>query len=253
MANSLQLIAYLGAGMLTLALLRRVLFTVRQWRYQRGSAARQPVDISAQQIPLPEAAYAVRDALLALGFERLGECQVSGPDLEEPSKPTWNFVNAEQDTFVEVVVLSPLAPLCFFSTLFADDAVVQVAYPIGEHIEDPHFVHHKNTESIAAAYAEHRALIQEARAEHGSPRAIRSMYDALECAKIYRALYQPRLYQAMNRRMIIPPLLLNVIAVLLMLGAVATVGRYEGDLIPLALIGAAGDSFILSIYLSRPG
>lgn len=249
----LQLVAYLGAGVLTLMLLRRFRFASRHWRRQRGSAARQSVDISAQQIPLPETPHAVREALQALGFQHLGECQVVGPDLEEPSEPSWNFVNAEQDTFVEVIVMPPpLAPQCFFTTMFADETVVQVAHPLGEHIETPDFVHRKNTESIAAAYAEQRALIQKARAEHGAPRVIRSMQDALDCARIFRARHQPRLTQAINRRMIITPLLFNVVAVLLMLGAGATVGRYAGDLIPLALTVAALVCFVLMNHFSQP-
>jgi hypothetical protein len=71
-------------------------------------------------------------------------------------------------------------------TAFADEAVVETLYPVGEHINEPIFRSHTVTSSVEAAYRHHLAQVAEFAATHGAPCRFDAMADSLRVEAMYR-------------------------------------------------------------------
>jgi hypothetical protein len=90
-----------------------------------GAPKRRPADASHLNLPPPSNSQLTIDRLAALGFQRLGETYTHMPLAMSPG-PTWIFIDKPMSTQAEILEINPGT---FFTTVFADGAVVETGYP----------------------------------------------------------------------------------------------------------------------------
>lgn len=163
----------------------------------RGAAKRRARDVSRERRPpLPQIQPLIAD-LVALGFERLGEAEITVPSTtgvgpytrRKDRHTTWVFVDSQDTTVVDVV---PIGPLAAMATTLADGSVVETMYPRGEKIDDPDLWSSHVKTSLAAAYQAHRVAIDKRVAEHGQPREVHNIADYLRLDAHYRERFAHR-------------------------------------------------------------
>lgn len=171
-------VALLFAG-LTGAVALLIYLTVRN---------RRPEDVSAEQIEPPAPAQPLVDALVELGFRRLGESRTRLP-LPGVTGTTWILVDGAGTTQAEIVAHPPMLAL---TSVYSDEAVVETGYPLGERIDTPRFRAHVVGSGVAEAYQHHLAQAADFGATHGAPQPIASMADYAQWDRSYRLNHAQR-------------------------------------------------------------
>lgn len=179
----------LALGMLYF-LLRTGWYAWRAISINAGIDRRRPDDISHLGLPPPPELQPTVAALPALGFRRLGETSTPLP-IGPRQATSWLFVDAGNTTTVEAVPVGK-PPMVGFQTVYADEAVVETIYPMGERIDDPHYRSHTVTASIEAAYRHHAKQAADFATAHGAPQRIESMADAMHWDAVFRRRYARR-------------------------------------------------------------
>jgi len=176
------LVALVAASSLYL-ILKLLHMTRHAWtriRIAYGADKRIPEDATSETIPVPTEATRKHDALLALGFTRLGEERVRIPT--KPSGGIGWFLLAPSRT--TVVNLSK--HLAIFASYFGDRYLVTTFYPIGERIRALTMRADHVAASIEAAYNEHLAHCADPTRAFGMPTEISSMPQYLAMEVIWR-------------------------------------------------------------------
>jgi hypothetical protein len=179
-----QALAIVGLG---LALFLLVLFlppAINAWRIYAGAKTRRPVDTGPLAIAPPARVDDVVALLGSLGFGRVGERSLRLPD----GKPRYEWILADREaTSYAVVVVSRVFGfhMAIYSA-FPDGTWIQTSFPRGEVINRPDYVGRFVTTSPEDAVEAHHALLARVRGEHGAPRHIRSMADAMRLDDDYR-------------------------------------------------------------------
>ncbi|MCL6432454.1 MAG: hypothetical protein K6V36_16595 [Anaerolineae bacterium] len=156
-------------------------------RIALGSRTRRVEDASHLGVPMPPGLQSAAAALTALGFRRLGEKHT--PLKGVPGHHiSWVFVDPEGTTEAEIVPLGKAA-LVGLTTAFADEAVVETTYPVGERINEPYFRSHVVTSSLEDAYRHHLVQVADLAAAHGIPCRIETMADSLRVEEMFRRRY----------------------------------------------------------------
>jgi hypothetical protein len=135
--------------------------TLHALEIYRGSTRRRSRNVSGERRPVgPKAAPFVHE-LLALGFRRLGELELSLPDMgllgafrRRLVKHTcWLLVDGPATS---VAVVGEVGPICSFESWLEDGVVIQTLFPRGERIELPDYVSSQVRTSLREAYDHHR-------------------------------------------------------------------------------------------------
>jgi hypothetical protein len=150
-----------------------------------GAQTRKPRDASNLNLKFPQSAQATVDRLVALGFQRLGETYTQMPLAISPG-PTWILVDGQRATQAEIVEINPGT---FYTSVFADGAVIETGFPQGENIITTNFISQTVTTSIEDAFHQHLQYTLDFQAKHGAPEPIRNMEDYLHWDGMYRKHY----------------------------------------------------------------
>lgn len=201
----------------TLALLQAAAFV----RLYRGSATRRPRNVTGEgRPPAPTVARLVAD-LHALGFERLGESELTVPSTSgmgpflgrEERRTTWVLLDSRDTTVAEVVAVGPMANL---SSTLADGSVVETMYPRGEQIADADLWSSKVATNLADAYDAHRVALDGRAESRGQPREVHNIADYLRLDASYRERFAHRvLRRPLIRNALIPTAVAIAVVVLI--------------------------------------
>ncbi len=162
-------------------------------RRQRMISRVVPVDVTGQ-VESPQALIPVISRLEEIGFERVGEAEVTPPG--RPPLTMWVLAAPDGLCHVEV---SPMhgAPVVLFVTLFSayigSRAFAVTAYPSGPQTEQPDYIAHTVGESIDSAYRHQRSLVEHFRISPGEPFRVDSMGQFIEYSRIYNINFGGRL------------------------------------------------------------
>jgi hypothetical protein len=176
---------------------------------------RRSEDASVEQIEPLAPAQPLVAALTGLGFRRLGEARTRLA-LPGGTGIAWVLVDPEGTTQAEVVASPPLLAL---TSVYADEAVVETGYPLGEQIDTPSFRSHTVAGSVEAAYRHHLEQAADFGAAHGAPQRIASMAGYFRWDRSYRLHHAQR---KMRRLFLVNGVLPMVAAVY-----IAVVGAYS--------------------------
>lgn len=153
-----------------------------------GTPKRRPTDASDLSLPLPANVQTSVEKLLTLNFQRLGETYTRMPLAMSPG-PTWIFNDETGTIYAEILEINPGA---YFTTVFADGAVVETGFPQGEDITRDDFISQTVTTRIEDAYQLHLQNVENFQSIHGAPQVIGNMQDYLHWDSIYRARHAQR-------------------------------------------------------------
>lgn len=142
-----------------------------------AEVGRQYVDVSDQDLVMPQGKYNFEDQLLSLGFQKVGMTAQENP-IEDETMVGWLFHNDDATIVVEVAYAG--IEIMRFYSWFGDNFRVETSFPIGENLNTPQLVSRFTEESLADAYAIHLTNYQKYVAEYGRPHAIRTVEDALK-------------------------------------------------------------------------
>lgn len=158
---------------------------VTSWRIYRGAVDRRVVDITAQNRPVHERALPMHSGLLQLGFRRLGETDTPLPGRRESL--TWVYINGDASITAELVAINVIAVQ--FNTVFADQAVLETSFPIGENMQRENYRSVKGDGGISATLDQHIEVAREMVLEHGRPIALDTMATYLAWDVQYRQIH----------------------------------------------------------------
>jgi hypothetical protein len=181
----LALFVLLGAGL--------VLQVRSAWRTRlmdRRAKDRRPRDVSSEARPPGPATAELIGRLDGLGFRRLGETELTIPEMGL-TVTSWVRLDAEETTTAEVVDVGG-PPMAVLISAFGDEAQVDTGYPFGERIRDPDLVCERVSSSIEEAYALHRREIDDFGAAHGRALPVADMVDFLRHEVAGRQRYSQR-------------------------------------------------------------
>jgi hypothetical protein len=144
----------------------------------------RPVDISHLQRPPAIPLRKTVEALIKMGFNRLGEARIK---LSSQSFGVWVFASSDKLTYAELVEEAP--GLVLFNTTYKGDAFVETGFPVGENIETHCYRSHTITSNIEKAYLHHTRLIKDFSERHGAPSKIETMTNYLDWDSVFRKQY----------------------------------------------------------------
>lgn len=150
-----------------------------------GAKKRRPINISHLQVSTSTELQSTIDALLKLGFTLLGQVRVNIPGVQAGDSRV--FVSSDKLTHAEVTEV--MADMVGFTTVYADHAVVETSFPMGERIDTPTFRSHTISSDIERAYLYHLQQVADFSKPHGIPRRLESMNDYLYWDIVYRERY----------------------------------------------------------------
>jgi hypothetical protein len=156
------------------------------FRIYTGAVKRRSTDISHEYRLIPYDGVGLVTGLMEMGFVRLGETYTGMPGGKGGT--AWIFTNSDNTIIAEVVVLSGIGAMAQFSTVFGDEATVEVSYPLGEDL-DYHNYASRKASTLAQLQQIHAELMQTFTYEHGSPRRIKSIAEWLAWEVVYRENY----------------------------------------------------------------
>ncbi len=189
------------AALTVLLTLGMLYFLLRASWYAWGSISiyasigrRRPDDISHLGLPPPPELQPTVAALQALGFRRLGETKTPLP-ITPRQATRWVLVDASNTTEAEAEAEGK-SSLIRFLTAYADEAMVETFYPMGECIDEPDYRSHTVTASVEAAYRHHAKQAADFAtthgATHGAPQHIESLADSMHWGAVCRHRYARR-------------------------------------------------------------
>jgi hypothetical protein len=177
----------------------------RVWRIYAGTRRRRQAD-AAGTAPLPPPAVGVRlDALVALGFERIGETFVDLPDVGR--RFAWQVGAADHEAYATIVPSAVVGALTGIYSAWPDGTWLSTMHPIGETIDDGRLIVQRVPTTVEAAAAAHSARLTTLAAHHGRPRAVSSLSDVLALDAFYRSRYGGRTLARRTARLVAPALL----------------------------------------------
>jgi hypothetical protein len=150
-----------------------------------GAKNRRSTNISHLQIAPSPKLQSTIDKLLKLRFTPAGQVRVHVAGVQ--SGDTRVFVSPDRSTHAEVTEV--MTDMVQFTTVYADHAVVETIFPMGERIDTPTFRSHTITSDIEKAYLHHLQQVADFSKSHGIPRHLESMNDYLHWDVVYRERY----------------------------------------------------------------
>ena len=146
---------------------------------------RKPIDVSYLSTPPSPITQKNIDALISIGFRRLGEAQVKYPF--KPPLTVWVFTHLESQIQAEAA-WKRIA----FSTYFQEKTLVVTDFPNGERIEIPNYQSHTIVTSVANAYRYHLHQVAKFKLKYRQFHPIRNMTDYLRWEVVGRKNYGTR-------------------------------------------------------------
>lgn len=171
---------------------------------------RRPRDVSSEGRQPGRAAGELIGRLDGLGFRRLGETELTLPEIGLTAT-SWVRLDAPGTTTAEVVEVAGPGMAALIST-FGDGAQLNTSYPIGDRIRDPDLRCARVSTSVADAYAFHRREIDDFGAAHGAPLPIAGMVDFLRREVAGRQRYSQRILDRAWRRVQLGGVVRSVVA-----------------------------------------
>lgn len=159
---------------------------IQTLRISFGAGKRRSTDVSGEPHPVPPELTHVLGELGELGFTRLGEVQVMLPGGQTALSRI--HVSADRTILAELTE----GRIVLFTSVFADDAVVETGFPAGESFDGQAFRSHTVVSDLQKAHAHHRSLIDSFRKEHAGPRRIENLRDYLDYEVMYRKRHVAR-------------------------------------------------------------
>lgn len=153
-----------------------------------GITKRRDEDVSAENHQPSRKADALIGELIKLGFARLGEArsQLRG----QQDNISFLLNSPEATDFVEVADLGGKLPAMLqFTSVFADEAVLETLYPLGANKDFPQHRIRVNSVSVKSAYDQHSLDRFRLESQHGAPRTFPTMAEYLAWDGRYRELY----------------------------------------------------------------
>lgn len=187
MDAEIEFILLVFAGLFFLLTLQTLPGAIQSYQIYRHSVNNRSVDVSRENQPLPSEALSLVDTLSRLGFQRLGEMHTPLPNKSEQAI-SWVFTNADNTIQVELVSFNQ-APMVQFTTVFADDAVIEIIYPRGTTLVSPNYRSLIVRTTLEEAYQRHLAECETFNVEHGGRRRMATLRDVLAWEPTYRELY----------------------------------------------------------------
>jgi hypothetical protein len=159
---------------------------IQTLRISFGAGKRRSADVSGEDHPVPPELAHSLGVLGELGFLRLGEVQVMLPGGQIALSRI--HVSADRTIFAELTE----GRIVLLTSVFADDAVVETGFPVGESFDGKKFRSHTVTSDLQAAHAHHRSLLESFRKDHGGPRRMETLRDYLDYEAMYRTEHVAR-------------------------------------------------------------
>lgn len=151
-----------------------------------GAGKRRSEDVSERKSLIPPELSPMVETLSRIGFTRLGEVQVKIPGRQTMGSRI--LISTDKTVFAELTETQ----IVVFTTVFADDAVVETGFPVGERIQTRNFRSHTITTDLEAAYRHQLQQVEVFSKTHGVPRRIETMQDYLAWDAMYRKHYVSR-------------------------------------------------------------
>ncbi|HUG14702.1 MAG TPA: hypothetical protein VMM78_06745, partial [Thermomicrobiales bacterium] len=192
-----MLFAWLTVALVTVVTLFVALHVSSVMTVYLGSTTRRPRNVSDQKREPPPRVARAMGELAVLGFRRLGETELTVPDLgvlgpllrRRRRHTAW--IMADEPTTTTAVVID-MRPHVWLETWLADASVVHTTYGAGEEIDASMLRSTVVRGSIADAYRVQRVLVDERASYHGAPRGVHSMGDFLRNDAEYRQRFARR-------------------------------------------------------------
>ncbi|MBZ0320982.1 MAG: hypothetical protein K8L91_31495 [Anaerolineae bacterium] len=186
---------------------------------------RRDEDVTLENYQPTRNAALLINQLAELGFTRLGETR--SPLKGHKNPITWILSNPDHTDFAEVIDLQGKLPAMLqFTTVFANEAVLETAYPIGENKDFPQHRFRFNSVSVPSAYEQHSLDRFRLESQHGAPRPFRTMVEHLAWEGRYRELYGRNKLRGSEIRS-----LMYSLFILAMLGSIITYALANSDFI----------------------
>lgn len=226
--------------------------TRRSFKLVNEVEDRRDEDVTLENHQPTRNAALLINQLTELGFTRLGETR--SPLHQNPI--TWILSNPDHTDLVEVVDLQDKLPAMLqFTTVFANEAVLETMYPIGENKDFPQHRFRFNSVSVQSAYEQHTLDRFRLESQHGAPRSIRSLVEYLNWDMRYRELYGRNKLRGSEIRS-----LMYSLFILAMLGSIITYALANSDFISedlswtlaCVLVAAGMLAGLVGFIMSRP-
>jgi hypothetical protein len=145
-------------------------------------------DISSLNGTAPAAALAMIDQLRALGFRRVGEAAL----VHQTQPLIWYLVDPAGTTAAGVFSVNMRGHATIYSW-FGEEACVVHSVPVGGAIVRANdFLYRPLTSSVASAYQQHCAVVEDFTLRYGRPRRLDTMSTILDLDRIYNQRFAKR-------------------------------------------------------------
>ena len=163
----------------------------------RSSASRRPRNVSDERREPPAKVAPLIADLVTLGFERLGELELTLPGVtgvdpllrRQRSHTIWVLIDRQDTTVADV---GPVGPTVNLNSTLADGSVVETTYPRGPQIDDTDLWSGHVSTSLADAYHAQRVALDRRVDTHGQPQEIHNIADCLRLDASYRERFAKR-------------------------------------------------------------
>ena len=216
-----MLFAWLTVGLVAVVTLFVALHVSSVMTVYLGATTRRPRNVSDQKREPPPRVARSMGELAVLGFRRLGETELTVPDLgvlgpllrRQQRHTAWIMVD-EPATTTAVVI--DMRPYVWLETWLTDASIVHTTYGGGEEIDTSMLRSAVARSSIADAYRVQRVLVDERASHHGVPHGVHSMGDFLRNDADYRQRFARRyLRRALIVRQLAPAAVVLAVGLLM--------------------------------------
>lgn len=175
-------------GMIFLLVTIEIFPTVMgSYQLYQGSVSNRSTDVSRENRLHPPETLPFVHTLIQLGFRRLGETHTPTP-IKSDQATTWVFASTDDTIQAELISIDQI-PMLQFTTVFADNAVIETIYPRGTTLIFPNYRSLVVRTTLEDAYQRHIAECETFSLGHGGCRRMTTLRDVLDWEPIYRELY----------------------------------------------------------------
>lgn len=189
---------------LTILILGAAFTLLRARLFVQNMRTMHVLDVSDLNIPPPPVLQIIINALLDLGFRRLGEAGL--PDVPGGTSSTaqvWYFIDRDATACAGVFTARYAPADVVIFSWFGDKAVIVTGYPYGEFIEEPNYRFHTITSGVADAYQHHLEQIADFAMRYGEPRRLDTMDEVLRLDRLYNQKFAARRQRPVVQRELI--------------------------------------------------